>query len=63
MTSHPPIDTDAPLERAEALTARHKIRRLPGCEGGRVVGMLSQADLARHATHEVAGTLLEAINR
>jgi len=57
------IDADAPLERAEALMVQHQIRRLPVVENGRLVGMLSQADLARHASHEQAGTLLEAISQ
>lgn len=56
------IDVHAPLERAEALMAQHQIRRLPVCEHGRIVGMLSQADLARRASHEEVGTLLEAIS-
>lgn len=57
------IDADAPLERAEALMAQHQVRRLPVCDGGRIVGMLSQADLARRAAHEEVGTLLEAISK
>lgn len=57
------VDVHAPLERAEPLTAEHQIRRLPVCDYGLIVGMLSQADLARHATHEEVATLLEAISR
>jgi CBS domain-containing protein len=64
MTSHPyTIAPDDPLERAEALMAQHQVRRLPVCEEGKLLGMLCQADLARHASHEEIGTLVEAISR
>jgi CBS domain-containing protein len=64
MTSDPyTIAPDEPLERAEALMAQHQVRRLPVCDGGRVVGMLCQADLARFASHEEIGTLVEAISK
>jgi len=56
------IDPDEPLERAEALMAQHQIHRLPVCEHGRLVGMITQADLAHHATHEEVGALVEAIS-
>ncbi|HZO96657.1 MAG TPA: CBS domain-containing protein [Gaiellaceae bacterium] len=57
------IAPDDPLERAEALMAQHQVRRLPVCEDGRLLGILCQADLARHASHEEVGTLVEAISR
>lgn len=57
------IGPDEPLERAEALMAQHQIRRVPVCEDGRLIGMITQADLARHASHEEAGALVEAISR
>jgi CBS domain-containing protein len=56
------IDPDEPLERAEALMAQHQIHRLPVCEDGRLVGMITQADLAHHATHEEVGAVVEAIS-
>jgi CBS domain-containing protein/uncharacterized protein (DUF2267 family) len=41
---------DDSVERCLSLMARHQIRRLPVVnEGDRLVGILSQADLARHA--------------
>jgi signal-transduction protein with cAMP-binding, CBS, and nucleotidyltransferase domain len=43
--------------------AQHQIRRVPVCVDGRVVGMITQADLARHASHEEVGALVEAISR
>ena len=57
------ITVDEPLERAEALMAHHRVRRLPVLETGRLVGMLAQADVARRATHEEIGTLVEAISQ
>ena len=56
------IGAEDPLERAEALMAQHRVRRLPVLDAGRLVGMLCQADVARHASHEQVGTLVEAIS-
>jgi CBS domain-containing protein len=62
MTRNPvTIGPDEPLERAEALMAQHQIRRVPVCDEGRLVGMITQADLARRASHEQLGALVEAI--
>ncbi len=57
------VDVGQPLERAEQLMAQHQIRRLPVCEDGRPIGILTQADIARHASHEDSGALIEAISR
>lgn len=63
MTPNPcTIGPDEPIERAEALMAEHRVRRLPVCEGGKLVGIVSQGDLARHAAHEEVGALVEAIS-
>jgi CBS domain-containing protein len=63
MTRNPvTIGPDEPLERAEALMAQHQIRRVPVCDEGRLVGMITQADLARRASHEQLGALVEAIS-
>ena len=42
--------------------AQHQIRRVPVCDEGRLVGMITQADLARRASHEEVGALVEAIS-
>lgn len=64
MTRNPyTVGPDEPIERAEALMTQHRVRRIPVCEEGRLLGMLSQADLARHASHEQVGALVEAISR
>jgi len=41
------VDADAPLEDAVELLLRHRIKRLPVVKGGRLVGLLSRADLMR----------------
>ena len=48
-------------QRIEALMAKNQIRRIPVCEDDRIVGMIAQADLARHerelGDHEVRETI------
>jgi CBS domain-containing protein/ppGpp synthetase/RelA/SpoT-type nucleotidyltranferase len=63
MTPNPVvIGPDEPIERAEALMAQHGVRRLPVCDGDRLVGIVSQADLARHASHEDVDPLVETMS-
>ncbi len=57
------IDPDAPVELAEALMAERQVRRLPVCEDGQLVGILSQADLACHVSCTEVGAVVEAISR
>jgi CBS domain-containing protein len=40
----------------------HKVRRLPVIDGDRVVGMISQGDLAQHLPDDKVGDLVEAIS-
>ena len=40
----------------------HKVRRLPVIDGHDLIGIVSQADLARHADEEKVGELVEAIS-
>ena len=43
--------------------ARHQVRRLPVVEDdGKLVGILSQADVAREATPEETGRVVEEIS-
>jgi CBS domain-containing protein len=44
------IDPHQDMDEAMRLMGEHQLRRLPVCEeDGRLVGILAQADLARHA--------------
>ncbi|MFC5832512.1 CBS domain-containing protein [Nonomuraea insulae] len=42
------VPSDATVQDALARMEEHQIKRLPVMEGGRIVGMISEADLARH---------------
>ena len=57
------VEPEQDLEEALALMARHKIRRLPVLEGGRLVGMLAQADLALKAKEKEVGEMVEQISQ
>ena len=46
------IGPEQPLERAEALMAQHHLRRLPVCDEGRLVGMITRGDLARRTSRD-----------
>ena len=46
------IEPEQPLEQAEQLMSEHHIRRIPVCKERRLVGMISQGDLARYASRD-----------
>jgi CBS domain-containing protein len=57
------VDPDQNLEEAVRLMAQHQVRRLPVVEeGGRLVGVLAQADVAQDASSEQTGRLVERIS-
>lgn len=58
-----PVTVDSGADAAEVLHAmeEHRIRRLPVIEGHRLVGMISEADLARHLPEQAVGEFVEAI--
>jgi CBS-domain-containing membrane protein len=57
------IAVDAPLEEAAQLLGEAQVRRLPVVDAeGRLVGIVTQADLARNAPHEVTGTAVARIS-
>jgi CBS domain-containing protein len=51
------------LDAAMELMARHKVRRLPVVEGGRLVGVVSQADIALGAREAKTGAVVEQISQ
>lgn len=54
---------DDSIDHACDLMAEHKVRRLPVVEDGRVVGMVSQADVAKNVSPEQAGRMLTRISK
>jgi CBS domain-containing protein len=54
---------DDSIEHACDLMAQYKVRRLPVVEDGRVVGMVSQADVAKSVSPEQAGRMLTQISK
>ena len=56
------VEPDKDLDEALQLMARHQVRRLPVVESGRLVGIVTQADVARGANEKRAGELVEAIS-
>jgi CBS domain-containing protein len=52
------------LDEALSLMAQHQLRRLPVVEeGGLLVGVVSQADVARSAGHSDTGEMVEKISQ
>ena len=56
------IGADDPVEEALRTMASHGVRRLPVIDGHDLVGMVSQADVARHLPEDKVGDLVEAIS-
>ena len=57
------IDPQQDLDEALRLMARHQVRRLPVVEeDGKLVGIVAQADVARHASDEQTGHVVEDIS-
>jgi len=56
------IGADDSVEEALRTMAQHKVRRLPVIDGHDLVGMVSQADIARNLPEESVGDLVEAIS-
>jgi CBS domain-containing protein len=58
------IDPEQSLDEALRLMAQHQVRRLPVTEeDGRLVGIVSQADVARHASAKRTGEVVEEISQ
>jgi CBS domain-containing protein len=56
------IGADDSIDEAIATMKDHKVRRLPVIDGDKLVGMLSQADIARACSPEQVGDLVAAIS-
>jgi CBS domain-containing protein len=57
------IDPQQDLDEALRLMAQHQVRRLPVVEeDGKLVGIVAQADVARHAAPERTGEVVEQIS-
>jgi CBS domain-containing protein len=56
------IGADDSVDEALATMKDHGVRRLPVIDGHDLVGMVSQADIARHLEDEKVGDLVEAIS-
>jgi CBS domain-containing protein len=57
------VEPEQDLDEALALMARHRVRRLPVVEEGRLVGMLAQADVALEAKEKKVGETVEEISQ
>lgn len=54
---------DDSVEHAADLMAQHQVRRLPVVENGRVVGMVSQGDVAKSVAPERTGRVVSEISK
>ena len=57
------IGADDSVEEVFEVMKRHQVRRLPVIDGTEIVGMISQADVARNLPDEKAGEVLAAISQ
>jgi CBS domain-containing protein len=56
------IGADDTIDEALRTMKQHAVRRLPVIDGRKLVGMVSQADIARNLPKEKTGDLVEAIS-
>lgn len=56
------VDADTPVDQVMAVMKEHQVRRLPVIEDHRLVGIISQADLARSEDPKQVGEVVEAIS-
>ena len=56
------IGADDSVEEALRTMSEHGVRRLPVIDGHQLVGMVSQADVAKNLPEESVGDLVEAIS-
>ena len=56
------IGADDSVDEALRTMSKHKVRRLPVIDGHKLVGIVSQADVARSLDESKTGELVEAIS-
>jgi CBS domain-containing protein len=56
------IGADDSAEEALSTMAEHRVRRLPVIDGHDLIGIVSQADIAKNLSDEEVGGLVEAIS-
>lgn len=56
------VDADAVVDQAMDLMIKHGVRRLPVIEDHRLVGIISQADIARQTSTRESGDLVASIS-
>ncbi|HEX2233159.1 MAG TPA: CBS domain-containing protein [Thermoleophilaceae bacterium] len=56
------MGADDPIDEALRKMTEHKVRRLPVIEDKKLVGIVSQADIAVNLDEEQTGDLVEAIS-
>jgi CBS domain-containing protein len=56
------IGADDSIDEAMRVMIEHKVRRLPVIDGHDLIGMISQADLAKNIDNAQTGALVEAIS-
>jgi CBS domain-containing protein len=58
------VDPDQDLDEALRLMAEHQVRRLPVVEeDGKLVGIVAQADIAKHTSDERTGEVVQQISQ
>ena len=57
------VGADDSIDDALKTMAEHQVRRLPVIDEKKLVGIISQADIARNIDEEKVGDLLEAISQ
>ncbi len=56
------VEPEQDLDDALRLMAQHQVRRLPVVDDGKLVGIVAQADVARHADATRTGKVVEEIS-
>src|SRR3954451_1387997 len=57
------IGADDSIDEALQTMKRHQVRRLPVIDGKEMVGIIAQADIAKHVKEERTGETVEAISQ